>query len=220
MHHEAVVSVARMRALDRYAIAAGVPGRLLMEVAGHGAFRLLARVRSADGPVAIVTGKGNNAGDGFVVARYCAASGIPCRVLALDPLDAFAPGDARDNGELLARFGVPIEPCDPATLARELHAASVVVDALLGTGLSGPVRSPYDDAIRALDGGPPVLALDLPSGLCGDTGQILGVAVRAAWTATFGAMKQGLLADHGPAHAGKVTVVSLPLPPDAWTAVP
>lgn len=221
MHQETVVSVSRMRALDRYAIAAGVPGRLLMEVAGHGAFQLLSRVRTGHRTVSILTGSGNNAGDGFVVARYCASSGIQCRVLAVAPVEAFPDGDARANASLLETFSVPVETCDPETLARHVGDSDIVVDGLLGTGLSGDVRAPYDAVISALNkSGRQVLALDVPSGLCGDTGRVLGVAVRARWTVTFGARKQGLLVGDGPAHAGEVTVVPLPFPPDSWNEVP
>lgn len=219
MHHESVVSVSRMRALDRYAISAGVPGRVLMEVAGHGAFRELSRVRSAGGTVTIITGKGNNAGDAFVVARYCAAGGIPCRVLAATPIDSLPASDAHANAALLRPFSVPVDTCEPEGLALRLGHSDLVVDGLLGTGLTGDVRAPYDAVIAAINEcGRPVLALDLPSGLCGDTGRVLGAAIRAEWTVTFGALKQGLLTGDGPSHAGEVTVVPLPFPPDSWTA--
>ncbi|NRA97844.1 MAG: NAD(P)H-hydrate epimerase [Planctomycetes bacterium] len=221
MHHETVVSVSRMRALDHHAIASGVPGRLLMEVAGHGAFRFLSRVRTSDQPITILTGGGNNAGDGFVVARYCAAAGMSCQVLAVAPVDSLPDGDTRKNASLLEAFSVPVATCDPEALVRCLADSDIVVDGLLGTGLSGDVREPYRAVISALNGSKrPVLSLDIPSGLCGDSGHVLGSAVHARWTVTFGARKQGLLIGDGPAHTGEVTVVPLPFPPDAWTTSP
>jgi NAD(P)H-hydrate epimerase len=155
-----------------------------------------------------------------VLARACAAAGVPVRLLALEAPSDFPPGPARDNADLLPAFGVPVATLDPGSLKREARAAEVVVDALLGTGISGRVRPPYDAAIEAVNAcGRPVLALDLPSGLHGDTGLILGCAVRATWTVTFGAWKAGMFAGEGPRRCGIPRLVHLPFSPEAWRRI-
>jgi hydroxyethylthiazole kinase-like uncharacterized protein yjeF len=219
-----VLTVEQVRALDTFTIeVAKVPARLLMEVAGCGAADLLVkelRRSRLPGPVLVVTGKGNNAGDGFVLARVCAAAGVPVRLLALEAPSDFPPGPARENVDLLAAFGVPVAALDLGSLVQDARGAGVVVDALLGTGILGRVRPPYDAAIEALNAcGRPVLALDLPSGLHGDTGQILGCAVRATWTVTFGAWKAGMFVGEGPRCCGIPRLIHLPFSPEAWRRI-
>lgn len=208
----------RVRALDEETSSAyGVPGRCLMEVAGFGAFEFLLRsmiLGRAPRPTLVVAGRGNNAGDGFVLARFLASQGFPVFVVAIDDPARLPEGDARANAGILPRYGVRIEWPASDHLADGIGGAGIVVDALLGTGVRGPVSPPFAEAIDAInDSGVPVLALDLPSGLCGETGAVLGAAVRATWTVTFGALKTGLVRGRGPELAGEIHVVPLPFPP-------
>src|SRR5437762_994268 len=181
---------AQVRELDRRAIEEfGVPGVVLMENAGRGATEVLVSL-GVSGRVAICCGKGNNGGDGFVIARHLDNRGVGVRVLLFTRPDELT-GDAAINYRIIERSGLPIvvQP-DLASLPGELTAAAWVVDALFGTGLTGAVRSPFDAIIAAVNvGGRPVLAVDIPSGLDCDTGLTPGPTVRAAHTVTFVAEK-------------------------------
>ena len=215
------LTVSQIRELDRHTIEdGGTPGRLLMETAGHGAFQALLAMPGGTEPtrpVLVAAGKGNNAGDGFVVARFLASRSIPVRVACVaDPLKGPGGSDATENARLLAAYGVAIETLSAENAGSLARSCCAVVDALLGTGLQGPVRAPYDAIIDAINtSGRPVLALDLPSGLCGDTGRILGTCIRARCTVTFGALKWGLERGRGAEMAGTVELVSLPFLPPA-----
>ena len=218
-----ILSASQVRELDRLTILeAGIPALSLMEVAGQGAAaRALEVLPPGSPPVWVVAGKGNNGGDGFVLARYLASAGVPVRLACRVPTSELpAGGEARANAEVLPGYGVRAEVLDPADLESVLPGAGLIVDGLLGTGLSQRVRDPDATIIEVMNGaGPPILALDLPSGLCGDTGRVLGTAVRARWTVTFGALKRGLLEAEGPARSGEVTLVPLPFPPWALERV-
>jgi hydroxyethylthiazole kinase-like uncharacterized protein yjeF len=206
-----VFTAAEMRALDARAIATlGLPGSRLMEAAGTGAAAVVAR---RFGPlrgrrVVVVCGRGNNGGDGFVVARRLAARGARVRVYL-----AGARADVKGDAALaLRRWRGPVaevaERPGLARLERELAGAHVVVDALLGTGLSGPARGLIADLIEAINrSGRPVVALDVPSGVDSDRGQVLGPAVRAHITATFAGYKRALLLHPACELAGEVSVV-------------
>src|SRR5262245_40133507 len=209
------------RATERY----GVPSLLLMENAGRGAADLLER---ALGPVrgrrvAIVCGKGNNGGDGFVVARHLL--GRRARVSAwLLGRAGDVRGDARTNLDALQRAGeTVIEVPDGSGelfghLRAELDAADVVVDALLGTGVHGPATGSIAAAIEAINAaGRPVCALDLPSGLPSDGEPPAGPVVRARVTVTFGLPKLGLALTGASAYAGRVEIAELGVP-RAWLA--
>ncbi|MBI3458464.1 MAG: NAD(P)H-hydrate dehydratase [Candidatus Rokubacteria bacterium] len=208
------------RATERF----GVPSLLLMENAGRGAADAIERVL---GPargrrVAVVCGKGNNGGDGFVVARHLAGRGAAVHVW-LVARAADVRGDAASNLDALVRAALPLTevtgPTGPAgieRLRRGLGEADLLVDALLGTGVSGPATGLIADAIAALNEAErPVCALDLPSGLSADHGQILGPAVRARLTVTFGLPKLGLFLYPAAACAGRVELVDLGVP-RAW----
>jgi ADP-dependent NAD(P)H-hydrate dehydratase / NAD(P)H-hydrate epimerase len=197
-----------MRAVDAWAIEEqGVPSLELMERAGEGLARAVAEVAAGrPGPVRVVVGKGNNGGDGLVLARLLRGEGRAVDVLALAPL-AELRGDAAAN---LARLpGPPPEPFEPGRLA----GSAVVVDAILGTGFSGAPREPAAGAIAAIDAaGAPVVACDVPSGVDASTGEVGGEAVHAVLTATFHGSKVGLHVDPGKEHAGEVRVVAIGIP--------
>ncbi len=164
-----------------------------------------------EGRVAIVCGKGNNGGDGLVVARLLRDRGRDVDVLLLGAPDEFR-GDARTNLERLA--GAPARPFDPAALER----VSAIVDAILGTGFEGEPRDPARSAIEAINAAAAdatIFACDVPSGVDSSTGEIAGAAVTATATATFHAGKPGLWIAPGKAHAGEVTVVDIGIPAGA-----
>jgi NAD(P)H-hydrate epimerase len=202
-----------VRDIDRRAIEEfGVPGVVLMENAGRGAAEILLSL-GATGPVAVCCGKGNNGGDGFVIARHLDLHNVAVRVL-LFAEPASLTGDAAINYRILERSHLPIlvQP-DPATVTAELAAAAWVVDALFGTGLTGPLKAPFDAVVDAINAsGKPVLAVDIPSGIDCDTGQPLGRAVRAAHTVTFVAEKAGFADPAARAWLGQVHVASIGAP--------
>jgi NAD(P)H-hydrate epimerase len=206
-----------VRAIDRRAIDEfGVPGVVLMENAGRGAAELLLSL-GVSGLVVICAGKGNNGGDGFVIARHLDNAGHSVRVFLFGrPADLT--GDAAINYQIIARSGLAItidaeKVFDDAVLRSEFATAAWIVDALFGTGLTGPVRSPFDQVIAATNiSGKRVLAVDIPSGLDCDTGQPLGPCVRATHTVTFVAQKKGFANPAAKEWLGQVHVVGIGAP--------
>lgn len=193
----------------------GLPGVVLMENAGRGAAELLAPL-SAPGPVLVACGRGNNGGDGFVIARHLELRGVTPRVaLWADP--SRLTGDAALNFRVLQRSGTALEVFatghDAERLSQLLEGATWIVDALLGTGAKGDPRPPLDRVIEQLNAaGRPILAVDLPSGLDCDTGQPGHPTIRAARTCTFVAPKPGFAAPGAAAHTGVVSVASIGAP--------
>jgi NAD(P)H-hydrate epimerase len=207
----------QVREVDRRAIEEfGLPGVALMENAGRGCAELLRGLGTA-GRVVVCCGKGNNGGDGFVIARYLDNWGVPVGVLLFAPPDQLT-GDARTNYHVIQKSGLPITvhaaaSVDPGEVRRELAGAEWVVDALFGTGLSGPLRAPFDAVVEAINAGPAkVFAVDIPSGLDCDTGRPLGPTVRARHTATFVALKKGFAAPTARDWVGQVHVLDIGVP--------
>ncbi len=198
-----------------------LPGDLLMENAGAWVARTVTTLAKECGAdrVVVVCGTGNTGGDGFVTARHLASAARPLRVrVVLVGRAADVAGDAKKNLERLRALAIPVEESSGADLAAALAGppAPVAVDALFGTGLSRPVAGPARAAIEALNAsGCPIVAVDLPSGLDCDTGEVLGVAVRATRTVTFVAPKVGFTRGAGAAHTGTVEVASIGFPPAA-----
>jgi NAD(P)H-hydrate epimerase len=207
----------QVRELDRRAIEEfGVPGVVLMENAGRSMAELL-RSLGINGLVVLCCGKGNNGGDGFVIARHLDNAGFRVRVLLfVDP--AQLSGDAAVNHRILAVSAIPIEvfaglPLDEERLGRELADADWIVDALFGSGLRGAVQPPFDRIIAAINAtSARVFAVDIPSGLDCDTGQPLGVAVRAHHTGTVAAMKKGFLEPFAAGWLGQVHPIDMGAP--------
>lgn len=213
-----VVTCEQMRALDRRAIEErGIPGLELMERAGRAVAEAALRLTAGDSerPVVIVCGGGNNGGDGLVAARLLAEKGRPVKVLLVTGGRELR-GDAAENLKRLQEAGsVPVQRADAEVVRRECEGAALVVDALLGTGVSGELRSPAPEVIEAVNAAArPVLAVDIPSGLHADTGRPLGGAVMARETVTMGLPKLGLLMSPGADYAGWVTVADIGLPSD------
>ena len=223
-----VVTAAEMRALDRWTIEHGTPGAVLMERAGGGAARVLrTRLRAARGPVVVLCGRGNNGGDGFVIARHLRRARVPVEVwLAAHPADVR--GDAADMLAAWRRGRNPVHDLTGAgrvaALGDRLAKAAVTVDALLGTGLNAPVTGLVACVIESVNrwsasSGRPVLAVDIASGLSADSGHPLGAAIRATVTATFGCAKIGQVVHPGVEHTGVLDVVDIGIPPAAMAAV-
>ena len=194
---DVLYSAAQVRDLDARLIAAGTPGFELMKRAAHATWRALRRRWPEGRVLTVLTGRGNNAGDGYLVAALAERAGWQVEVLAVGDPDAFT-GDAALACAEARGCGVSIWPWVAGTVME-----GIVLDALLGTGLVGAVRSPYTEAIEAINAsGLPVVAVDIPSGLCADSGQVLGCAVRAQLTVTFIGLKFGLLTGQAPDWVG------------------
>jgi hydroxyethylthiazole kinase-like uncharacterized protein yjeF len=202
----AIYSVAQVRALDAYEIEKRqVPSFMLMTRAAEGAFKILRARWPQARRIAVVCGRGNNGGDGHVLARLAQAAGLDALVLATAPPDQLDGDARRAQVEWLAAGG----SAHPFA-ADALSGSDVIVDALLGTGLSGPPRPESIAVIRAINAARrPVMSLDVPSGLDADTGIVHEVAVRAEITVCFVALKAGLFLGAGPEHAGVVLLEDL-----------
>jgi len=212
---------AAMAAVDAAAIDAGLTGMALMETAGRAVTAAIIGRWGDVGRARILVGKGNNGGDGLVVARTLVAGGWEVELaLFCDPAELI--GDAGAQWALVEPMGLVLERIENESQAAALGRPrdfTCAVDALLGTGLQGEVREPMRTAIRVLNEGRlPVVAVDAPSGLDGSTGRPHAIAVRAALTVTFGFPKPGLFLGAGPAHTGHLIVAPLGYPPNALDA--
>lgn len=213
-----VVTGAQMQELDRRTIGeARIPGTVLMERAGAGLVDGLEQIYgSARGKrITILCGKGNNGGDGFVVARLLRRRQAHVRILTMTPISELS----RDATTMYRQFvraagKSAVQPYRSVSQALPLlRESDILIDALLGTGLSSDVTGRYGDAIDSInEAGRPVVAVDLPSGLHADTGAILGRAVRASLTVTFGLPKLGLYQNHGIDLAGSIRMVDIGIP--------
>ena len=226
----------QVREVDRRAIEDyGIPGIVLMENAGRNAARIVReRFQGPQPPsttnrfVAIVCGRGNNGGDGFVIARHLANAEIPVELFcACDP--SRLTGDAATNFNIATKMGLTRHAFDTpdriAAAAERLGKAAIVVDAVLGTGFSGMVRPPLDLVIEAMNQvgagatGTKIIAIDVPSGLDCDSGLPCNATVRAEATITFVAMKVGFRRPDADAYTGEVHVVDIGAPPRIVQAV-
>ena len=207
-----------MRRLDHKTIhECGIPGVVLMENAGRGA-AVLVRKHMGDlygRRVGIICGRGNNGGDGFVMGRIFYGWGANVRFYLLGRMDQVT-GDAGINLQAALNMGLEVvEVADESGLDHlVLNEFDILADAILGTGLNSEVRGLYRDVIDRINrSGRPVAAVDIPSGLSADSGRILGLAVRADLTVTFGLPKIGLLTPPGEQLAGRLEVVDIGIPP-------
>lgn len=215
-----LVTAAQMREMDRRTIEeVGIPGIVLMERAGLAAAEAVRELLKAQGGrrVCVLAGKGNNGGDGFVVARHLAEEGYSVQVF-LFGLSEQIQGDARTNLDIWQRLGGNLTEITSAdqlgTVETTLAQTDVVVDALLGTGLSRAPREPLASAIHLINrSGKPVMAVDVPSGLDSDSGAVYeGCCVRATCTVTFGAAKIGLMVYPGAGYVGHLTIADIGIP--------
>ncbi|MBT3376773.1 MAG: NAD(P)H-hydrate dehydratase [Lentisphaerae bacterium] len=212
-----VISVSSMRDLDARTIAAGTPDHVLMERAGVAAYGemiaflrrrfALPHVRRAT----FVAGKGNNGGDAYVVARcWVEDTGLPATVYSVCPPSELT-GAAAHHAEALPEC-VPVVACDELPTDALQHG-TVIVDGLLGTGVKGRLRAPFGRLVSQINASRlPVVALDIPSGLDGDTGEVASDAVVADMTITMAQPKAGLLTATGLAHCGSLRCVGIGIP--------
>jgi ADP-dependent NAD(P)H-hydrate dehydratase / NAD(P)H-hydrate epimerase len=211
-----VHTAAQVRALDRHAIDdLRIASYVLMTRAGEAALTTLRRCWPSTQRVVVVCGPGNNAGDGYVLARLAREQRIDATAIALMGPDRLQ-GDARRAYEdFSSAGGVTLPWTDDC-----LNGADAIVDAIFGIGLSRPIDERTADVIRTMNDNPAhVLALDIPSGLHADTGEVLGVAVNAERTVTFLGLKLGFYLGEGPNHTGIVTFDDLEVPADARASV-
>lgn len=214
-----LVTASEMRDLDRRTIQeCGIPGIVLMEHAGTGAVELLVtsfpEIRS--GWVAVLAGRGNNGGDGFVIARHLMNKGIRVRVFLLSCRDNVR-GDALTNLQIWLNMGGEVTEIlykgNFTQVKKELAHASLIVDAIFGTGLNSAVTDVVKDVIAFINSLPtPVVAVDIPSGLDATEGKVLGAAIRADLTATFGMAKIGQVLESGMQYVGRLAVVDIGIP--------
>ena len=196
-----VLTTTEMERADRLTIAAGTPGFALMMSAGQ-AVAEAAMDLVEEGPIVVVAGRGNNGGDGFVAAAELAARGREVSVILLCERDSLQ-GDAA----LAARgWKYPVLPFNPQAIGKP----ALIIDALFGAGLNRPVKGDPLEMIEAINAnGAPVLAVDLPSGINGTTGAVMGAAINAAETVTFFRRKPAHLLMPGRKHCGRVRVADI-----------
>ena len=215
-----VVTAAEMRQIDQDTIEGiGIPGIVLMETAGSAIVRAIEQHYPTCQRIGIFAGKGNNGGDGIVIARQLAHIGRDVRLFLVSPEDSFT-GEAHTNLQIAKRLGLRIEEILPetesygiGTVPATFVSCELLVDAILGTGLRGTVRDPIATVINAINRLPiPILSVDLPSGLDADTGHPLGTCIQADRTVTIGLPKRGLLMHPGAELAGKLEVADIGFP--------
>lgn len=212
-----VSSIAEMRELDRNAMEKfGIKDEILMENAGLASHSVLRSHLEIKGLRALVfCGAGNNGGDGFVVARKIHSDGGSVKVFILADKNSYR-GAARANLEILFRLHMDIERLkDHEAVSEEISGCDLIVDGIFGTGLTRPVAGLYRQIIELINrSGKKILSLDIPSGVNGDTGQVMGVAVRASWTCTFGLPKLGNMLFPGFQLCGELSVSHISFPPE------
>jgi hydroxyethylthiazole kinase-like uncharacterized protein yjeF len=206
-----LLTVPEMQEADRLTIAGGTEGFALMRRAGR-AVADAAAAMSESGPIAVVAGRGNNGGDGFVAAADLAARGREVSVILLCKRESLKGDAARAaqewKGEVL--------PCVPESLGQP----ALMIDALFGAGLDRPIKGDAYTIIQAInDSDVPVLAVDLPSGITGTTGEVMGIAVNATRTVTFFRRKPGHLLLPGRLHCGEVHVADIGIAADVLDTI-
>ncbi len=221
-----VLTSAQMQAADRAAIeTVGIPAAVLMENAGRQVVAAMEQhlPELYDQRVAVLCGKGNNGGDGFVVARVLAAAGADVSVYLTVPASAVT-SDCRGNLTALHALGLPVtEVADPAAWAAalaDIAGADLIVDALFGTGLTRPLDGHPAEVVRGLNAtGVPIVSVDLPSGVSADTGAVIGETIEAVLTVTLGAPKVPLLVPPAATLAGNLVVADIGIPESVIEAV-
>lgn len=210
-----------VREVDRKAIEDyEIPGLILMENAGRNVTEEILKmiVDPCKSKVAIFCGKGNNGGDGFVIARHLYNKGINISVfLTTKVSNILSDGDAETNLKILLNMDIKIKALqstlDIEEIDKELQGCDIIVDAIFGTGLNGEVREPARSIIEKInETNIPVISVDIPSGLDCDKGVALGTAVKAAKTVTFVSPKIGFLKDQAKEYLGELIVTDISVP--------
>ncbi len=199
----------------------GIPGIILMEAAARGIAREVRRLHTGAGRILVLAGPGNNGGDGFAAARLLHQGGLEVQVLGARALREYS-GDAGVNARILSRLGVAFDRFEDgegrlrAGVRERFSWASVLVDALLGTGARPDLHPSYGELVRLMNASPaPVVAVDVPTGVDADTGRIGADAVAARVTVSFAAPKVGLLLEPGSGLVGELVVEDIGIPGDA-----
>ncbi|MDA8563734.1 NAD(P)H-hydrate epimerase [Mariniblastus sp.] len=222
------MSCQQCREADRIAIEElGIPSLTLMENAGRGCADTILEL-NIEGEVVVLCGRGNNGGDGFVIARHLHAEGKNVKVILLAKPHTIS-GDARENLERLKSSDLAIIELPVDSESHQVKALltnqdgdppGVIVDSMLGTGARGGLRTPYDQVVKACNAMEATrVAVDLPSGLDGNTGQVENDAFRADLTCTFIAAKHGMNTDNGRRYCGEVRLVDIGLPKEVLVRV-
>jgi NAD(P)H-hydrate epimerase len=212
-----VVTASQMRRIDQQTIEdIGIPGMVLMEHAGSAIVRTIQSQFPNCRRIGIVVGKGNNGGDGLVIARQLSHVGQSVQIFLVSPPDRFI-GDALTNLQIVQNLKLPIEHIFSETaleaMEGKIAACELIVDAIFGTGLRGGVRGDIAAVIERINAiQRPVIAIDLPSGLDADTGQVEGACIRADYTVTIGLPKRGLLLHPGAELTGQLEVADIGFP--------
>lgn len=210
-----VVTAAEMAAIDGYTISEiGIPGRVLMENAGRAAAEIILQKWGGlvNQKVAVVCGKGNNGGDGLVVARCLHEHGASTSIFLLGKKSELR-GDALANLQVVEKLGASILEVTDEALLPDFSSYFVLIDAILGTGSRGRPEGLLSRAVERMNAsGRPIVALDLPTGINADTGEIYGSCIHATLCVTFGAAKRGLLFSPARDHAGELRVVEIGFP--------
>ena len=221
-----ILNAAQMREADRFTIEdIGISSLVLMENAGR---QVVAAIEAAyearlEGRVAVLCGRGNNGGDGFVVARTLAQRGIDAAVFVVGALTEIR-GDARTNLDILGRLGITVvELNDEQTWElhfSEISQCTLIVDAIFGTGLTSGLSGMMETVVADINAaGIPIVSIDLPSGLSADTPHLIGACIDASMTVTLGAPKLPLVLLPGEAHAGDVVIADIGIPQEVLEAL-
>ncbi|MBW2574909.1 MAG: NAD(P)H-hydrate dehydratase [Deltaproteobacteria bacterium] len=214
-----VSRVAQMRSLDRYAIEKlAIPEEILMENAGEASyFVIMDEFGVAYKKFVIICGIGNNGGDGFVIARKIHSNGGDVKVFILGDVNKYK-GAAKKNFDIISGLQIEIRHIESVdSIKSDVLHCNAIVDAIFGTGLTRNVEGLYRDVIRLINKSrKKVFSVDIPSGINGDTGEIMGSAVKANYTVTFGLPKIGNMLFPGHEHCGKLYVSHISFPPSLY----
>ncbi|EMB15262.1 NAD(P)H-hydrate epimerase [Rhodopirellula europaea] len=202
----------RIREIDQVAMEQfQMPGIVLMENAGRGAAECIHQI-TPDGNVLILCGKGNNGGDGFTIARHLQLAGREVTILAMATTNELQ-GDAAIQAKIAEAAGIQIQVIGETDETELLSAADVIVDGLLGTGAKPPLRGRYAKVVEAANASSAIrIALDIPTGMNGDTGETGEATFRADYTLTFAAPKVGFEKSNATRFTGEVHVISIGVP--------
>ncbi len=197
----------------------GVPVRILMENAGAAVAKVISENFTKDKRICVLSGSGNNGGDGMVAARHLASMGYMVNLVLAVPPQLIKTEEARENWKIIRNMKESVKttyissPVDLETVKEIVKNSDIIVDALLGTGITGELRYPYKELVEIInDSKKEVVSVDIPTGLNPLTGQPLGTAVKASITVTFYKQKPGLT--KAPKYAGKIIIASIGIPPE------
>jgi len=217
------ITAEKMAEIDKRAVEFGIPRLLLMENAGGAVARTIMEKFGQELKIIVFAGTGNNGGDGFVAARHLANKGAKVDVFLIGDPKAIRTEEASLNWNMICRMkrNIRIYPVrnssDLKKAKRYSKDADVLIDAMLGTGLRGPLREPFSSAVRLInESGVPVVSVDAPTGLNPSTGEVLGSAAKAAYTVTFHKMKKGFF--KAKEYTGEVIVADIGIPREVEAA--